>query len=320
MLPKQVEMDDIVQQIYEAIEHKPHLQNTLFVLLGDHGMTERGNHGGDSPGEVASAMTFMSPRFKSISRGLESPVTATKNYKYYSVINQVDLVPTLAGLLGFSIPARNVGIFIPEFLEVFQNVDDGLQILLENAKQMMKAFEMENDVTAVDSTSCSSHCGGCRSEESQVVCLWEKVMHAEQEWKTSQNTSNEELKQAIRVVSFPKTLLLHARKSVDAYEMLTPVQFCDSAQQGLSVPLNNLSFLRLFVGISCLAALMLLLLKSYSLSEAPWDSGSLILGTVTTLYGGTMFISRLVEEEHHYWYWTSLAWLGYLGFKRYDTS
>lgn len=102
--------------------------------------------------------------------------------------------------------------------------------------------------------------------------------------------------------------------------MLTPVQFCDYAQRCLSLPLNNLGFLHLSVGIACLAGLMLLLLEGYSLSEAPWDSGSLILGTFITLHSGTMFISQLVEKEHHYWYWASLVWLGYLGFKRYDTS
>lgn len=320
MLPKQAEMDGVVQQIYEAIERKSHLQNTLFVLTGDHGMNEKGNHGGDSPSEIAAAMTFISPRFTSISKGLESPVAATKNYEYYSIVNQIDIVPTLAGLLGFTIPLSSVGIFIPEFLDLFQSFDDGLQILLKNAKQMMNVFETKYDVTAMDSNSCGSQCVGCPSEEGRVVCLWETVRHAEQEWETSQNTSSEELTRAIRVVSFPKTLFFHARKLGDAYEMLTPVQFCDYAQQYLSVPLNNLSFLRLSVGIACLATLTLLLLKSYSLSEAPWDSGSLILGAVTTLHAVTMFISQLVEEEHHYWYWTSLAWLGYLGFKRYDTS
>ena len=41
MLPKQQEMDGIVRQIYEAMEKEPHLQSTLLVLCGDHGMNDR---------------------------------------------------------------------------------------------------------------------------------------------------------------------------------------------------------------------------------------------------------------------------------------
>lgn len=200
-------MDGVVQLIYEAIEHKPHLQKTLFILTGDHGMNEKGNNGGDSPSEIAAAMTFISPRFKSISKGLKSPLTATKNYEYYSVINQIDIVPTLAGLLGFSIPVSSVGIFISDFLDLFQSFDGGLQILLQNAKQMMDVFEMKYNVTAMDSTSCGSHCEGCPNEESRVICLWETVRRAERKWKTLQDPSGEELTRAIHVVSFPGKLV-----------------------------------------------------------------------------------------------------------------
>ena len=46
MLVKQTEMDAVAKLIHEALEEKAHLQDTLFILLGDHGMTEQGNHGG----------------------------------------------------------------------------------------------------------------------------------------------------------------------------------------------------------------------------------------------------------------------------------
>lgn len=37
------------------------------------------------------------------------------------------------------------------------------------------------------------------------------------------------------------------------------------------------------------------------------DFGSLAL--VTVLYGVMMFASSYVEEEQHFWYWTTTAWL-----------
>lgn len=197
-------MDDVVRQIYKAIEDEPHLQETLLILTGDHGMNEKGNHGGDSPSETASAMTFISPRLKSISEGMKSPVPATNNYQYYSVINQIDIVPTLAGLLGFSIPVSSVGIFISRFLDLLPSLDAKLQLLLKNAGRMMNVFEMKYEAMSSDTNSCSSHCGECSSEESRVVCQWGKVKRAEQDWKRSRNDSSEDLMCTISDVSLPK--------------------------------------------------------------------------------------------------------------------
>jgi ethanolamine phosphate transferase 2 subunit G len=116
MWPKQQEMDGIVRRIYEAIESEPHLQSTLLVLCGDHGMNDAGNHGASSAGETSPALVFMSPKLKSISRPRQVPVPHVDNFKYYSLVQQSDLAPTLAALLGFPVPKNNLGAFIPEFL------------------------------------------------------------------------------------------------------------------------------------------------------------------------------------------------------------
>ena len=55
------------------------------------------------------------------------------------------------------------------------------------------------------------------------------------------------------------------------------------------VSLNNLSFLHLSAGITCMAALMLLLAKDYELSKAPWDSGGTCFVVFTGLHAITMF-------------------------------
>jgi ethanolaminephosphotransferase len=66
MLPKQQEMDDIVKTIYEAIDSLPHLEDTLLVLAGDHGMNSAGNHGGSAAGETSPALVFISPKLRKI--------------------------------------------------------------------------------------------------------------------------------------------------------------------------------------------------------------------------------------------------------------
>jgi ethanolamine phosphate transferase 2 subunit G len=116
MLPKQIEMDGIVKDIYQAIESEAHLESALFVLCGDHGMNDGGNHGGSAPGETSPALVFMSPKLKTITNGTKCPTIPTQDFDYYTKIEQSDIAPTLAGLLGFPIPLNNLGVFIPEFL------------------------------------------------------------------------------------------------------------------------------------------------------------------------------------------------------------
>lgn len=117
MTPKQAEMDDIVKQIYKAIETEAHLQSTLLVLCGDHGMNDAGNHGGSAEGETSPALVFMSPKLRTISGGSESPVALPdSSFGYYDKVEQSDIAPTLAGLLDFPIPLNNLGVFIANFL------------------------------------------------------------------------------------------------------------------------------------------------------------------------------------------------------------
>lgn len=120
MFPKQVEMDGIVEQIYEAIKTKAHLRSTLLVLCGDHGMNEAGNHGGSTAGETSAALVFISPRFQRSANGLDCPVKLPNgDFHYYNIVEQSDIAPTLAGLLGFPIPLNNLGVFIPDLLQIW---------------------------------------------------------------------------------------------------------------------------------------------------------------------------------------------------------
>lgn len=117
MVPKQAEMDGIVTEIYEALESKRHLRATLLVLCGDHGMNDAGNHGGSVEGETSPALVFISPKLRSITQGSECPTTNSDgSLTYYEKVEQSDIAPTLAALLGFPIPKNNLGVFIPGFL------------------------------------------------------------------------------------------------------------------------------------------------------------------------------------------------------------
>src|ERR1700761_1621045 len=154
MIPKHMEMDAVVRSIFEAISKLPHLKSTLFILCGDHGMNEAGNHGGAGPGETSTALLFMSPKLRALSpSGRKCPVTPRGQYDFYTKVDQSDMAPTISSLLGLPIPRNNVGVLLPEFLGLWDDRESGLthvdsfaditaaneqqQLLLRNALQIL---------------------------------------------------------------------------------------------------------------------------------------------------------------------------------------
>ena len=156
MTSKQSEMDHIVKEVYTALETKDHLKSTLLVMCGDHGMNDAGNHGGSSESETSPALVFMSPKLQDISQGFDCPTVPVKgDFNYYRTVEQSDLAPTIAGLLGFPVPLNNLGVFIPEFLMFWKEskfyanllqlngladayIDDRVRILEHNAVQILR--------------------------------------------------------------------------------------------------------------------------------------------------------------------------------------
>ncbi|KAF7590573.1 hypothetical protein BBP40_002662 [Aspergillus hancockii] len=164
---KQVEMDNVAPQIYDALERTPHQENTLFVLAGDHGMNETGTMVVIRPVRLPRS-SFISPKFISRGKTQLSTLAFNANYEYYSVVNQVDVVPTLATLLGFSIPGGSVGVYIEVLLALFPGLDQQVRIMMINAHQMMNLFVSKHNRKAKQST------GGSMEEVVQfirAVCL-----------------------------------------------------------------------------------------------------------------------------------------------------
>ncbi|UZP41460.1 hypothetical protein NXS19_009276 [Fusarium pseudograminearum] len=96
------QMDDFIRKMVESIDDK-----TLLVVMGDHGMDSKGDHGGESDDEVEAALWMYSkkPFFGRTSRDFAVPPANAK----IRPVNQIDLVPTLALLLGIPIPFNNLG-------------------------------------------------------------------------------------------------------------------------------------------------------------------------------------------------------------------
>lgn len=101
------EMDDVLRKIIALLDDQ-----TLLVVMGDHGMDTKGDHGGESDDEVEAALWMYSKKGV-FGRGhngkMEPPATAKER-----PVGQIDLVPTLSLLLGMPIPFNNLGAPISE--------------------------------------------------------------------------------------------------------------------------------------------------------------------------------------------------------------
>ncbi len=107
MSTKLAQMDKVLRKIIRNLD-----EETLLVVMGDHGMDTKGDHGGESDDEVEAAL-WMYSRKGVFGRGRsefkQPPRTAKER-----PIGQIDLVPTLSLLLGMPIPFNNLGAPIAE--------------------------------------------------------------------------------------------------------------------------------------------------------------------------------------------------------------
>ena len=107
MAAKLNQMDEVLRQIIDTISDE-----TLLVVMGDHGMDTKGDHGGESDDEVEAAIWMYSKKgaFGRLQDAhVRPPVTAKVR-----PTAQIDLVPTLSLLLGLPIPFNNLGAPITE--------------------------------------------------------------------------------------------------------------------------------------------------------------------------------------------------------------
>ncbi|KAK5108293.1 hypothetical protein LTR62_008608 [Meristemomyces frigidus] len=299
MLPKQTEMDGVVQQIYEAMERESHLKNCLLVLAGDHGMNAGGNHGGSGPGETEPALVFVSPKLRSederlgmARQGNECPTSPKEGteFHYYRKVEQSDIVPTLAGLMGFPIPRNSLGVFIRELAEVlWDDSQSQAQIMWQNARQVLGIVEAAfggegfgREVrrwrecwAAVGGDECGV--GGEGGEVRALARLWGRV-----------------------------------EEGVDGTTAVPDAQlslaFLETSQEILSGAASSYDVPRLLQGILIsVAAFVLAVLSSPSLW--PPSTAGVVFTATSLLYAIMVFASSYVEEEQHFWYWVLPAWM-----------
>ncbi|XP_059089555.1 GPI ethanolamine phosphate transferase 3-like [Tigriopus californicus] len=126
MKRKLTEMNQVIERVIDSIGN-----DTILFVMGDHGMTASGDHGGDSSDELSAALFAYSPKFN----------FQTNLKPAREVVEQVDFVPTLSLLLGIPIPYSNLGKLIPSLFGSNESNSFILPYLDANLRQVMNFLE-----------------------------------------------------------------------------------------------------------------------------------------------------------------------------------
>lgn len=293
MLPKQREMDGIVRQIYEAMETLPQHADTLLVLLGDHGMNAGGNHGGSGPGETEPALLFASPKIKGRLKREEYecptlPKEGTE-FHYYRKVEQSDVVPTIASLMGLPIPKNSLGVFIREFASLWPDGRHAVQLMHQNARQVKRIVQAAVGEEVFDSRvrECSEY--------------YQHTFSPTEDWHAGQYMSKEEY-----ILPWLWAMAEHHLDTTEAESHLQ--DFLTTAQEVMSNAASSYNIPWMVAGIALSAVALTVSMWTFPALWPP-SLGSFFFMATCLLYGLMMFASSYVEEEQHLWYWLAPAWM-----------
>lgn len=286
MPAKQKEMDDVLVKIYEQsrITDKILDRRTLMVVLGDHGMTGDGNHGGASDAETQTALTFVSPllsqrAFNTASARSHMAGATSAGFDYYDTILQSDLVPALSLLLGLPIPKNSLGIVPHKILDLWDDPMQSLAALQQNARQL------QGLLIAGNSPPIKVHAPlSCTMNKMADHCALTSI-----DFNLSVTNMSVATEQAARS------------------EIYMLMQFMQDNLRSVS---NNYGMLSIYLGWTCLV--LSLLIISVQFLQIAHSRAHLIAIVVPVLHSATAFASSFIEEEQVFWYYTAtvlLAWI-----------
>jgi len=113
MEKKLQQMDIMLSSTLDRIDNAPDKSCIVAFVLGDHGMTEDGNHGGGTSEEVnAGLFVHFSPGCNAregYDQRIDGREIGSESTQAFDSIHQIDLVPTISLLLGLPIPYANIG-------------------------------------------------------------------------------------------------------------------------------------------------------------------------------------------------------------------
>ncbi|ETN40546.1 uncharacterized protein HMPREF1541_04823 [Cyphellophora europaea CBS 101466] len=179
MADKLRQMNGVISDIANGIDSE-----TLLVVMGDHGMDTKGDHGGESDDEVEAALWMYSkaPRFGRTDPAHVYPPSTAKE----RTVGQIDLVSTLSLLLGLPIPYNNLGTPIPEAFigpnnNGWENLAAAELLALGQVQNYQTQYSKARDL-GTNEAQQESHRRLLESVRASGKDKWQKVHQHYQQW------------------------------------------------------------------------------------------------------------------------------------------
>jgi len=181
MADKLQQMNGVLHRIVDRLD-----DGTLLVVMGDHGMDTKGDHGGESDEEVEAALWMYSKTrvFGRTDRSVLTPPATAKERP----VGQIDLVSTLSLLLGLPIPFNNLGTPIAEAFTGpgktnWQNLARVDLLAFEQIQRYQQEYSRSRELEVdEDQHSRSLHVQALRSGSRSPA--WEEVHSTYGHWHT----------------------------------------------------------------------------------------------------------------------------------------
>ncbi|KPI88922.1 putative ethanolamine phosphotransferase [Leptomonas seymouri] len=192
MKGKILQLDEMLRNVSQLLRERPTAMNTMLLVMGDHGMTNSGDHGGGSaqetdtflfaqyfPGALSAASLRLSSNFSPNAPSLDANLNRTRQLLQQrwkdrvdaefdrlqscrdaagvppdrlGATYQVDVTATIAVLLGRPIPYSSFGRVIPEILTL-ANATTNIEAVAQcNLQQLERYFRASEMSTPRDAS------------------------------------------------------------------------------------------------------------------------------------------------------------------------
>ncbi|KAL4480477.1 hypothetical protein ABPG74_020993 [Tetrahymena malaccensis] len=217
---KLTQMDQQLRLIIKEMK-----DDDVLLLMGDHGMSEAGHHGGSTYQETSVGIFAYSRQgFKKDSR--------INNYdpSYKKLTNQIDITSTISMLFGIPIPYNNIGLIINDFYPSNTPIEQIFRDYRYNLNQIYKNIQKVQSISK-------------KMTDDQYLFIQTSFDDLEEEFKKINDQKNIELKEEMMINYINK-----AKKCQNEIK-----EICRKAWNQLSIPqliIGNINFI--LTSILCL--------------------------------------------------------------------